>query len=222
MPEQLDRAFADAGQIRGHGPGLGAYDEVIGRDRAPDALQDSRNPYFRRGRDVARTDTLKLTCSNTPSTPGPAVAKRLPGAERTEVVIGQTSLSGSPVESGPDGTVRPVKFLHRHRDQDPFEAGHNVNPANAIARTPYLARRLGPSDAAGAARRSLRGLAAPQPLRNRRSARTKPWSLRQRSRLACRWSLQTSTRRTSPIANREMATNSSLIPIWSSSSGSPW
>ena len=46
--------------------------------------------------------------------------------------------------------------------------------------------------------------------------------LRQRSRPSCRWSLNTSTRRTSPSANFERATNSSLTQIWSSRSGQPW
>lgn len=69
---------------------------------------------------------------------------RLPGAERTEVVIGRNTLSGTYIERAPDGTARPVEFLYRRLDQDQFEGSHDVSTAVSIARTQYLARRLGP------------------------------------------------------------------------------
>ena len=126
--------------------------------------------------------------------------------------------------AGADGD-RPAERQHPAPSApgDLFLFGRH--PARGCRLRPRGARSLEPPGGRPAAGDPVReglalaGRSAQAVRRSRSSARTKPWSLRLRSRPSNRWSLNTSTRRTSPIEARLVATNSSLTSIWSSTSG---
>lgn len=63
-------------------------------------------------------------------------------ALRTETTIGRSSVSGSYVLKAADGQTRPVEFSYQRLDATRFEGSLDVQQADQMARTQYMARRV--------------------------------------------------------------------------------